>query len=251
MEEALIYRYDGSFEGLLCCIFESYAAKEMPADIIADADFQGLLLFREKRIVSDETKANRVLLSMPEKLGSEVFDFVRKSFLTCLAQKEMHILRFLRLAYREGRQVMQMLQHEAVNPLFKAVRYLERESHLFKGFVRFSDHGGILTAEIDAKNCVLPLLVEHFCARFPEERFIIHDKKQQMALVYQPYEPSIIELVELTLPQADANERDFRLLWQTFYRSVAIESRHNPRCRMSQMPKRYWKDMTEFATVEQ
>ena len=132
MEEALIYRYDGSFEGLLCCIFESYAAKEMPADIIADADFQGLLLFREKRIVSDETKANRVLLSLPEKLGSEVFDFVRKSFLTCLAQKEMHILRFLRLAYREGRQVMQMLQHEAVNPLFKAVRYLERESHLFR-----------------------------------------------------------------------------------------------------------------------
>ena len=26
----MIYTYDGSFEGFLCCIFESYAKKESP-----------------------------------------------------------------------------------------------------------------------------------------------------------------------------------------------------------------------------
>ena len=250
MEEDFIYRYDGSFNGLLCCVFESYSAKEMPADITADADFQGLLLYREKRIINDEKKAQRVLASLPQKLGQETFDFVRKSFLTCLEKKEMQILRFLRLAYREGPQVMQMLQHADVNPLFKAVRHLERESHLFKGFVRFSEHGGILAAEIEAKNNVLPLLAEHFCERYPEERFIIHEKKHKLALVYQPYQAGIIELEKLVLPQAEEKELDFRALWQTFYQSVEIEGRHNPRCRMTQMPKRYWKNMTEFAVME-
>ena len=28
----IIYQYDGSFEGLLCCVFESYTKKERPTD---------------------------------------------------------------------------------------------------------------------------------------------------------------------------------------------------------------------------
>ena len=27
----IIYQYDGSFEGLLCCVFESYTKKERPS----------------------------------------------------------------------------------------------------------------------------------------------------------------------------------------------------------------------------
>ncbi len=37
-----------------------------------------------------------------------------------------------------------------------------------------------------------------------------------------------------------------RLLWKRFYETVAIPERYNPRCRMTQMPKRYWSTMTEF-----
>ena len=29
----IIYQYDGSFEGLLCCVFESYTKKERPTAI--------------------------------------------------------------------------------------------------------------------------------------------------------------------------------------------------------------------------
>ena len=41
-------------------------------------------------------------------------------------------------------------------------------------------------------------------------------------------------------------ERDFRRLWRRFYDTIAIEGRENPRCRMTQMPKRFWGTMTEF-----
>ena len=33
-DAALTYRYDGTFEGFLCCVFESYTAHELPAAIV-------------------------------------------------------------------------------------------------------------------------------------------------------------------------------------------------------------------------
>ena len=41
-------------------------------------------------------------------------------------------------------------------------------------------------------------------------------------------------------------ERAWRGLWRRFYDTIAIEGRENPRCRMTQMPKRFWGTMTEF-----
>ena len=34
----LIYRYDGTLDGLLCCVFESYAHKELPGDIVIQGE---------------------------------------------------------------------------------------------------------------------------------------------------------------------------------------------------------------------
>ena len=242
----IIYRYDGSFDGLLCCVFESYAQKEIPVDIILPDASPGLL-YAEREIITDPQQASRVLASIPAKLGAAALEFVRLAFLTCLSRKEIYILLFLRLGYRHGPAVMQMLADDTVNVLFKAVRHLERESHLFKGFVRFSVFNGVLVAEIEPKNFVLPLLLQHFSERFPEERFLIFDKNHGMALVYKPYQSAVIPIEALELPEPDEQEQVYRELWQLFYKTIEVEGRYNPRCRMGHMPKRYWKYLTEFS----
>lgn len=242
----VIYQYDGSFDGLLCCVFESYDQKEIPADILSPGEHQAML-FAIKQVFTDEQRASRVLDSIPEKMGGAALDFVRHAFLTFLPQKEINILLFLRLGYRHGPSVMNMLANDVVSKLFKAVTHLKRESHLLKGFVRFSVVNNALTAEIEPKNCVLPLLAEHFCGRYPEEHFLIHDKTHGMALIYQPYRHAIIAIDGLQLPEPDEDEIAFRELWRLFYDTIAIEGRYNPKCRMSHMPKRYWKYMTEFS----
>lgn len=241
----LIYCYDGSFEGLICCVFESYESNEIPIDILL-SDNAHSLLFATKSIPTDPQKATRVLTAIPQKLGSSALTFIQQAFLTCLAQKELYILLFLRLGFRHGPSVMNMLTNEVVNTLTKAVKHLERESHLFKGFVRFSIINNVLVGEIEPKNFVLPLLIQHFYERYPEERFLIHDIKHNMALVYQPYQSAIIPLVEFEVPKADKAEQTYRELWQLFYDTIAIQGRYNPKCRMTHIPKRYWKNMTEF-----
>lgn len=241
----LSYEYDGSFEGLLCCVFASYELREIPVDILSP-DTDALSLFPVRRIVTDPEKANRVMISIPAKMGQEALEFVQNAFLTCMEQKELQILLFLRLGYRHGPSVLNMLTNDVVNKLFKAVTHLQRESHLLCGFVRFSVFNGALAAEIEPKNCVLPLLTKHFCERFPDERFLIHDKTHGMALIYEPYRSAIIPIIDLELPEPDEDELNFRELWQQFYRSISIEARHNPKLRMNHMPKRYWKYLTEF-----
>lgn len=245
----LIYRYDGSFDGLLCCVFESYDKKEFPLDILL-LDSSQSQLFSGKIIPTDLQKASRVLASIPKKMGTTALEFVRHAFLTCLAQKELHILLFLRLGYRYGPPVMNMLTNDVVNKLFKAVKHLNRESHLLKGFLRFSIFNNVLVGEIEPKNYVLPLLVQHFCERYPEERFLIHDKTHGMGLVYQPYHSAVMPIAALEMPELDEEEQTFRELWRLFYDTIAIQGRYNPECRMSHMPKRYWKYMTEFGHTQ-
>ena len=244
----LIYRYDGTLDGLLCCVFESYAHKELPGDIVIQGEAVETLLFEGKAIPTDQEKARRVRVSIPQKICPEAWEFVQKAFLTCLPRKEVYLLLFLRLGYRHGSEVMQMLADDTVHTLFKAVRHLERESHLFKGFVRFVAGNGVLAAQIEPKNFVLPLLAEHFCQRFPEERFLIHDQSHGVALVYQPYQYRICPVEELELPAPDAEEQTYQELWKLFYKSIEIKARHNPLCRRTQMPQRYWKNMTEVAS---
>ncbi|MBC8014371.1 MAG: TIGR03915 family putative DNA repair protein [Sporomusaceae bacterium] len=241
----LIYRYDGSFDGLLCCVFESYDKKEIPVDILRP-DTTQTLLFPAKEITTDSQKASRVLASISKKIGDQALDLVSHAFLTYFTQKELYILLFLRMGYRYGPSVMSMLTDDIVNTLFKAVKHLDRESHLLKGFVRFSVFSNILVAEIEPKNYVLPLLKQHFCERYPEERFLIYDKTHGMALVYQPYQSTIIPIEALEMPEPDEQEQSFRELWRIFYDTIEIQGRINPKCRMSHMPKRYWKYMTEF-----
>lgn len=241
----LIYYYDGSFEGLMCCVFESYEKKEIPMHIFVNESTQ-MTFFKSKEIETDVTKSQRVLTSIPIKISSSAFNFIQMAFLTCLKDKELYILLFMRLGYKYGSKVMEMLANDVVNTLFKAVKYLGQESHLFMGFIRFSDYNEGLVAQIEPKNYVLPLLNRHFVERYPEERFLIHDKTHDMSLIYEPYKSSIIPVENMKLPEITEEEKHFRNLWSLYYKTVEIEGRHNPKCRRTLMPKRYWKYLTEF-----
>lgn len=241
------YTYDGSFDGLLCCVFESYARKEIPAAIHGPGETQ-LSLFGMREIETNETKANRVCNAIPGKICLDALDFVQRAFLTCHPERERLILLFLRKGFVHGPKIMHMLGDDVVDALSKAVRHLGSEAHLLSGFVRFSIHDGVLVAKISPKNYVLPLLAPHFAGRYPSERFIIYDDTHDMVLAHKDGQMTICAAETFEMPQADAQEMLYRQLWKMFYDTIAVEGRENPRCRMTHMPKRYWHNMTEFAT---
>ena len=65
----MIYEYDGSFEGFLCCVFESYAQKEVLTAIVGGED-PAITLFPVRTVETDPAHAARVL----RKVGVELAD---------------------------------------------------------------------------------------------------------------------------------------------------------------------------------
>ncbi len=245
----VIYRYDGSLEGLLCCVFESFNQKETPLDIVAEGQEQWSL-YRMRDIVTDPAKAQRVLTGVEHKISPLAQDMVIKGYLSCLPEKEIHLLRFLQLGFQKGRRVTDMLADPTVMTITKAIKSQWYEAHHFMGFLRFSDHEGALIATIAPKNYVLPLMANHFIDRYRNENFLIYDETHKSALIYQNKEAEIIPLEDFVPPAPDDKELYARALWQTFTDAIAIKSRENPRCRMTHCPKRFWKNMWEMPENE-
>ncbi|UQZ34363.1 DNA metabolism protein [Paenibacillus sp. PK3_47] len=241
----LAYTYDGSFEGFLCCVFESYQWKQTPLAIHSDADGQALLL-ESKWIDTDSVKANRVLRSIPLKISPKAEELVRKGFWSSVPDKEMLLLNFLYLGFTHGPKVMDMLADDTVNALLKAVHLLNRESHHYMGFVRFTVYGPVMAAVIEPLGYVLPVIQDHFCDRFQGESFMIYDKTHKVALIHHPGRDAIIPLQEWIPPEPDEGEAAYRRLWQGFYDAIGIKERKNDRQRASMMPKRYWKHLPEM-----
>lgn len=240
----IIYRYDGTFEGFLSCVFDSYVNKEYPTAFQDEAHIAGSL-FPARWVGTDLRHARRVLVSLG-KIDPYAKELVVKGFLTCAPERERIIYRFIRTLYAVGKPLLRQLSDEAVLPLLKAVRHLDGEVHLLKGFVRFSDFEGTLAGEIRPKNRVLPLLRTHFCDRMYNETFLLYDRTHREALVHQTGKWAIIPLESFKMAAPSAEEAQYRRLWKRFYDTIEIKERRNPGLRMSNMPKRYWETMTEF-----
>jgi probable DNA metabolism protein len=241
----VLYVYDGSLAGFYSCVFHSIYSKTLPVDICPEEALQPSL-YPAIYIATEQDKAERVRRSIPQKIAAEALPLVETVFLSCLEHKELHLLEFLLMGYAQGARVLKMLGDPLVSKIYAAQQHLLGEKQLLLGFIRFSDYGGALAAVITPKNFVLPFLAGHFISRLSGENFLIFDKTHKAALVYQDRTAEIIPIETLELPEASNEECEYRAMWKSFYKTISIQARYNPKCRRTHMPKRYWENMTEF-----
>ena len=243
----LIYLYDGSYEGFLCCVFEAFLAKERPVDILTDERLEPTL-FSVKWIATDYTKAVRVLRGFEKRLRSDSIYLIENGLNCCRDKIELLMLDFVIFAFEHGTDSVTALGSSAVNELQKAVLALKREAHSFIEFIRFSEYDGGLASTIEPKNKVLPTIAPHFCDRFPNELFLIYDKTHKSVLIHKCGRCVISDNVEdYVEPQPDAQELFYRELWGSYFDAISIKERENPKCQQTQLPLRYRKHMTEFS----
>lgn len=246
----LIYRYDGTTDGMLTCIYEAMTARETPMMIVSDDEMQSLL-FPDKRIETDHAIAARVSGAIYAKISPEALDLTTRALLTALPGRETYLLDVIRRAFKAGPGLISNYADPAVNKLRKAINQLEHEAHLYTGFVRFQENDGILSSVIEPKNQVLPLLSEHFSDRFAGEAFLIYDKTHASALIHRPEtgdargQTRIVHIELLQRAPAGPEELAMQSLWRGFCHSVAIEGRTNPTCQRGHMPLRYRNQMPE------
>ena len=134
------YCYDGSFAGFLCCVFESYARKEIPAEVCPPEEGQ-LNFFGTRQIFTDEQHARRVAAGL-DRLGREVKDRVTTGFLCVDPGKDLTLLRFVRLCFAQGPRAAQMLGDPDAAAAFALERAVDNEACRLIEFIRFRSGTG-------------------------------------------------------------------------------------------------------------
>ena len=93
--EQVVFQYDGTFDGFLCCVFDSYVHKEIPTAFYSDEEFCVLSLYPVRTVNTVCEHAQRVYRSLV-KISPSAAQLLRKTFLTCLEEKELHLYFFIR-----------------------------------------------------------------------------------------------------------------------------------------------------------
>lgn len=247
----VIFVYDGTFEGFLCCVYEFYYSSFRPVEIVTEEDIQASF-YQLVTIVSDPYKAQKVKNAIEEKISAYTVRFLQECLLTCGQETEMHMLGYIIKGFKYGVKVYNMVSDSDVDYLRKAHRHLKREKHLYLGIIRFYKANEVYIAVIKPKNMILPIIAYHFTQRFANQDFMIYDATNGYALIYRRGRAEIIRAENIELPEIDDEELNMQKLWKLFYDTIAIEERYNPKCRMSFMPKRTWDllpEMQEYDNV--
>ncbi|HCS10180.1 MAG TPA: hypothetical protein DIV40_01875, partial [Clostridiales bacterium] len=135
------YLYDGSFEGLMTCIYYHYK-KEKAAGIYEISCYQQSIVFQSETVETDISKAKIVSDAINKLISKEAYIYVYYCYLSNDADKENLIMDFLIFAFKYGRKTMNFYTHEKVLPINEIYKKVAREEHRVLGILRFSDIGG-------------------------------------------------------------------------------------------------------------
>jgi probable DNA metabolism protein len=238
-EDSIVHIIDGSFEGLLTSIFEAYAGKRFPSGIYAKEAYQQSLYDTPVEITTDAAKAGRVQKGIIGKLGQGVYETVWTAYLSCDPDRYHKIARFLALCFKDGKNASDKLTEPAAFDMLAICRNVGRETNKLTGFIRFSVmENNVQYAEITPEHNQIPILMQHFADRLQTIPFVIYDTGRRIAGIYDANEWYVADARELSLPGLAEDEELVRALWRTFYKSIAIDARRNPKLHRNFMPKR-------------
>ncbi len=241
----MIVVYDGSFESFLTVIYEVYYSK-LHITQITTSKPESLLEDEILIIEYDETKSLKVLDALKQKFEKKYFETILNTFMCDSESFEMELLSYIILGFKDQKE-LENINQRAVFYIINLQKEFFRLYHRMSGFLRFEElDDGTLYAKIDVKFNILYFLGKHFCKRFNNQNFIIHDMQRELAFIKSKNFTGIQEVADFETPLQSSDEAKFQKLWKTFFDSVAIKSRANEKLQKGFVPLIYRTYMNEF-----
>ena len=166
--------------------------------------------------------------------------------------------------------ITQNASDEDVLAVRNTCRRVLHEQLRMKQFIRFQKaKDGTYLGVVSPDHNVLPLITDHFQDRFNDQPWLIYDAKRHYGYYYSltpnpspigegsdnkviriTFEDEASVPFDLSNGKMDAdilseNDQLFQDLWRTYFKAICIKERMNPKKQLSDMPRRYWKYMTE------
>ena len=253
MENAVILRYDGTFNGFLTSVFTAFETKIQVADIQNEVTCQNGLFSETEIIYTDQVKARRVWNGIQAKNNAAI----KRIYFAYLSEAqgiEFLLYRYIRKLFERGMTVHSDYSDAVVLKISQLAKSVGREKHRMEAFVRFQlTNDDIYFSNIEPDFNVLPLISKHFRSRYADQQWLIYDIKRKYGIYYNL---NCTEVISLDLETVFANsiqksdsfsteEYSYQDLWNNYFKSTNIKSRINLKLHTQHVPKRYWKYLSE------
>ena len=255
----LVYTFDNTLDGLLTAVFDSFLLKQQPECLLAEGEQFPLFVDQKYQVVTDSEKAERVWKGLEKQLSKDGLHMITVSWLSEERALNQPLFNFICKVFQLK---VKDFERNASDPDVLAVRNTCRrvlhEQLRMKQFIRFQKaKDGTYLAVVSPDHNVLPLITDHFQDRFNDQPWLIYDAKRHYGYYYDgkavihvtfedeaavPFDLSNGKMDESVLSE---NDKIFQDLWRTYFKAICIKERMNPKKQLSDMPRRYWKYMTE------
>ena len=253
-----VYTFDGTMDGLLTAVFDAFSLKDQPEELLAEGDALPLFCDHTYQVSTDEEKARRVWAGLEKKLSREAMKLISVSWLSELRELNNPLFSYICKVFRQG-DISRNFADQDVLSVTNIARRVLHEQLRMKQFIRFQKaKDGTYLAVIAPDHNVLPIITDHFQDRFNDQPWLIYDAKRHYGYFYDGSNDAIRITFEneTALPfdlgngklNDDVISSDDQLLqdlWRTYFKAICIKERMNPRKQLNDMPRRYWKYMTE------
>jgi probable DNA metabolism protein len=246
--------YDGTFDGLLAAIFESYRLRLTPGRFLPETEFAGDLFEAPMVVAANAEHAGRVKKAVIGRTSALAAEKLYHAFLTEEEGVEMLVFRFIRQALASPVSIEENYLDPDVLRLTRLHRQMAREVHRMHAFVRFQrTRDDLYYAVVEPDFNVLPLLGDHFERRYPAQSWVIYDSRRHYGLHYDQHDTRFVtfdvenhfRLRQLPAETLNAEERSYQTLWKDYFNSVNIPERRNMKLHLQHVPRRYWKYLVE------
>ena len=249
-----VFRYDGTFEGLLCSVFEAFSLKIFPDRLIREGEPEPMFTAHTHNIITCTESSDRVWAGINKKIPKENCNMLMHVWLSEEPESDILIFKYIR-------KVFGMVGFSATNfgdpdvlQTKQIAQKVARERLFIIQFVRFRKAtDDTFFATISPRCNALPLAINYFTDRFADQKWIIYDIKRKYGYYYDLKTAS-----EMTLANDDnfaigkldeslmvEDEKLFQKLWKNYFNALTIKERINLKLQRQHMPKRFWKYLTE------
>ncbi|MGI6219134.1 MAG: TIGR03915 family putative DNA repair protein [Bacteroidaceae bacterium] len=249
-----VFYYDTSFEGLLCVVFEAYVQKQFPDELLPEGTPAPLFVEREFHVPTQEERSRRVWAALEKKLSPAARRGLEMVWLSGIPGTDMLLFRYIRKTLDAKTSVETDFGDPDVLRFAQLCHKVSREAMRLKQFARFQKAAdGTYFAAVEPEYDVLPLVVNHFADRFSDQPWLLYDLRRNYGFYYDLHDLREVVLEDSPLlrsgrlgeAQMADGERQWQQLWKTYFKSIAIRERLNPRLHKQNMPMRFWRHLTE------
>ena len=248
-----VFLCENGFDGILCGVYDVYASRLGTDNCrleLADG-YEPELFCDVREVPREREKAKKVAETVRRRMSEEACLRLYRVSLHKSAARADAILRFIALGLGCGSRILRMLQEKAVYEIFRMDRAVANEAHSLVEFAHFERlRSGLYYGMIGPENDVIELVAGHFADRFPDTDWLLCDEVRQKAALHS-HEGALvihadIEKEQIEALRAEMKKDPYTDLWKTFFHTIAIEERRNPKCQRNMLPLRYRKYITEF-----